>query len=104
MKVLLSYARSTFWTVAVVTVLFGLSVLVTAALQARSRPVSAIVGTCLGLFITTAGTVTGLAARALRRQGRFAKTLVRICQYLQLAHLPFWNSRCGGRDLLVFLA
>jgi hypothetical protein len=89
MKILLSYARSTFWTVAALTVLLGLLQLITAVRHIASRPAAAIFTACFALLIASVGTVTGLAARALRRQGRFARTLVALASVYNLLIFPF---------------
>src|SRR5438046_23565 len=88
MKILLSYSRSIFWTVGVITVLLGLTTLATAARRAADHPASAAFGASLALFIVGVGTVTCLAARALRKQGRFAKTLVAFASIYNLLIFP----------------
>lgn len=87
-EILLSYTRSTFWTVAVVTTLLGLSTLVTTR-HAADRPIPAAITVFVALFVVGTGTVTGLAARALRRRGRFARTLVVLAGIYNLPLFPF---------------
>ncbi len=98
MKILLSYARSTFWTIGIVTVLLSASVLVSAVLQAGTKPIHAVAGVIVSMIVGGFGAVTCLAARALRKQGRFAKTMVAFASIYSLPIFPF-GTVAGGAGL-----
>jgi hypothetical protein len=89
MKILLSYTRTIFWTVGVITVIVGLTIVASAVSHLAKRPVYAVVELCFSLLPTGTGAVTCLAARALRRQGRFARTLVAVASVYTLILFPF---------------
>lgn len=93
MKILLSYTRSTFWTIGVITGLFGLVRLLprhaATAHHAATKHGSDAVTVTLVLVMISFGVLTCLAARALRRQGRFAKTLVAFASIYSLLIFPF---------------
>jgi hypothetical protein len=89
MKILMSYARSTFWTVGIVTLLIGLTFLPFLLRHALRRPVSIVIAVCFWCCMEGVGVVTCLAARALKKQGRFAKTLVVLASLYNLLLFPF---------------
>ncbi len=91
MQQLVGYARSVFWTVGVIQVLAGVYLAFTAAFENRSDPdpVRLAVAIVISLLLIAVGSLSCLAARAWRRQTRFARPLVTISSLLCLIAFPF---------------
>jgi hypothetical protein len=91
MRPLLSYARSTFWTIGIVQILAGLYLAVAAAVRppAASRPYAVAIVSLIALLIIALGALSCLAARALRHNKRFSKPLVAINSIFNLFFFPF---------------
>ncbi|HXR15150.1 MAG TPA: M50 family metallopeptidase [Terriglobales bacterium] len=89
MKILMSYARSMFWTVGIITLLTGLTFLPSFVRRAAGRPAWIVLWACFLFFMEGVGVITCLAARALKRQGRLAKTLVLLGSLYNLLIFPF---------------
>jgi hypothetical protein len=89
MKILISYARGMFWTVGIITLLTGLTFLPSFVRRAAGRPAWIVLWACFLFFMEGGGVVTCVAARALKRQGRFAKTLVLLGSLYNLLIFPF---------------
>jgi hypothetical protein len=89
MKILMSYARSTFWTVGIITLLMGLTFLPFLARHSFRHPISILFAILFWLFMEGVGAVTCLAARALKKQGRFSRTLVALGSLYNLLIFPF---------------
>jgi len=86
MKALLSYARNTFWTVGIVIILTSLAALATGIARDRRHLVAKIIVT---LIFAGFGVVICLGARAIRRQGRFARATVACASFFNLLIFPF---------------
>jgi hypothetical protein len=92
MRSLVSYARSTFWTLGVVYILLGLIFGCTEVIRhpaAGHHKAGIVIILIIGLLPIALGALSCLAAAAFRHKGRFSKPLVAINCFLSLALFPF---------------
>src|SRR5712692_1401602 len=91
MQSLMSYARSTFWTIGIIQILFGLYFAIAVAISQKpaTRPHTAALVIGVGLLTFALGALSCLAARAWRHKKRFARPLVAINSVFSLLFFPF---------------
>jgi hypothetical protein len=89
MPSLLSYARSTFWMIGIVEIVFGLYMAVAVRPTLSSRPHATALLIAIGLLLASMGALSCLAAKALSREKRFTRPLVAINSILSLLLFPF---------------